>query len=234
MAITKIDFPTASTPSYTPVITTDYNNQNEYIERNSRGYNAVSLTNWDSTTTIPQVAAGSVIEINGSTWDITTNTDIDSSGATAGTVYVYFDDSAPEFKFLDTAPAWSSTLNGWYLSGDRFTGYFMTWDGASSFSNKHQYVLNSNDGGALFSGPGGNDNVGSTLGIGASELIPRGLYYLSVNVGISITDFYIEIQESGSWRNGGWIGGLVYSDGVNYRVRNVSGASRAYNGKKIW
>jgi hypothetical protein len=64
MAITKLVFPTASTPSYTPIIATDYNNQNEYIERNARGYNAVSLTNWDASTTKPQIAAGSVIEAN--------------------------------------------------------------------------------------------------------------------------------------------------------------------------
>lgn len=143
MAITKIDFPTASTAVYTPDIETDYNNQNEYIERNARGYNAISLTNWDSSTIKPQVAAGSVIEINGATWDITTATDISTSGATSGVIYLYFDDGTPEFKFLDTAPTWSATLNGWYNSGDRFTGHLMAWNGGSIYLQKSFMVKNS-------------------------------------------------------------------------------------------
>ena len=155
MAITKLDFPTASTPSYTPTLATDYNNQNEIIERNARGYNAISLTNWDATTTKPQIDAGSVIEINGSTYDITTDTDIDTSGASSGTIYVYFDDGTPEFKFLDTAPTWSATLNGWYTSGDRFTGHYMTWDGASSYTIKREYGNEKNSGGGYSVGASG-------------------------------------------------------------------------------
>ena len=136
MAIVKREFPTASTPSYTPTLAGDYNKQNEYLEGNARGKNAISLTNWDGTTTKPQIAAGSFIEINGAIWDFTTDTDIDTSGASTGVIYVYFDDATPEFIFLDTAPTWSATLNGWYTSGDRATGHLMTWDGANAYSDK--------------------------------------------------------------------------------------------------
>lgn len=136
MAITKIDFPTASTPSYTPTLAGDYNDQNENIEQVVKGYNAISLTNWDGTTTKPQITAGSAIEINGSLWQITTNTDIDTSGASSGTIYIYFDDGTPEFKALDDAPTWSASLNGYYDSGDRFTGHIMEWDGANAYTEK--------------------------------------------------------------------------------------------------
>ena len=145
MAIVKRDLPTASTPSYTPDIATDYNNQNAYLVGNAQGYNSISLTNWDSSTTKPQVAAGSAIEINGVVYDFTTATDIDTSGASSGTIYLYFDDGTPEFKFLDTAPTWSATLNGWYNSGDRFTGHMAFWNGVSMYLGK-KYARNKQDG----------------------------------------------------------------------------------------
>ena len=141
MAINKIEFPTAGVPT----VPTDYTKQNEYIKRNAKGYNAISPTNWDISSIKPQIAAGSAIEINGSTWEMTTDTDIDTSGASSGTIYLYFDDGVPEFKFLDTAPTWSETLNGWYLSDDRFTGHLMTWDGANSYSEKNVYTNNSQE-----------------------------------------------------------------------------------------
>jgi hypothetical protein len=53
-------------------------------------------------------------------------------------VYVIFDDATPEFKFTSTSPTWSATLNGWYVSGDRYTGHLMTWDGASSYTEKRK------------------------------------------------------------------------------------------------
>jgi len=141
VAINAIDWPTASTPSYTPDIEDDYNAQNENLERVVRGYNGINLTNWTTGTTAPQVEAGSVIEANGVLYDITTDTSISITGS-ADTYYLYLDVSGPDFDWLTTAPTWSDTLQGWYSSTDRFTGHIVEWDGASAFENKTSYVDN--------------------------------------------------------------------------------------------
>lgn len=243
MAIIKNEFPTSGVPT----VPTDYSYQNEYIERNSRGYNAVSLTNWDGTTTKPQIAAGSVIEINGASWDITTATDIDTSGATSGTIYLYFDDGTPEFKFLDTAPTWSDTLNGWYTSGDRFTGHLITWDGSSSYTKKREYARNTQSGDIIITTVGGNIDAptinsvtpGNWEGTYSSQsvnsagwVIPAGAYMVA-NPDIDI-DFEI-------YTGSGWVGattslcsGFFVSDGVNYRFIHNSASSGTIYYRKIW
>lgn len=237
MAITKIDFPTASTAGYTPSISTDYNNQNEYIERNARGYNAISLTNWDTSTTKPQVAAGSVIETNGASWDITTDTDISTTGASSGTVYVVFDDATPEFKFTSTAPTWSATLNGWYVSGDRFTGHLMAWDGSSSYDHKVMYSKNAEYGGEIKYGPNMWTGEYSSMFFDTHHqyLLPKGLYLMGYSDTIVLR---IKDGSSSFWPNttvSGGMGGLIASDGTNAKLYNTSGTmSTTLFYRKIW
>ena len=251
MSIAKLEHATASTPSYTPSIATDYNNQNAYILRNARGYNAISLTNWDSGTTKPQIAAGSAIEINGATYAISTNTDIDTAAASAGTIYVYFDDGVPEFKFLDTAPTWSATLNGWYTSGDRFTGHLMTWDGASSYTVKSKYRSDEQDGDEITVGAAGelvagdvsiekldvNDSstwtgtyTAKAMAISENYVIPAG-GYMMVAFGATVT---LQVHSGSAWASTTYgPSGLIVSDGTNYRVSGgASGGSIYY--RKFW
>lgn len=145
MAINKVDWPTASTPVYTPDIETDYNAQNEILERLAKG-ESITLTNWDATTTAPDVAAGSLIEANGVFYDVTTDTSIGVTGASPGTNYLTFDDTSPyAFEWVDTAPTWSDTLNGWYVSGDRALGHQCEWDGSTAFSDKYRLTNGSRD-----------------------------------------------------------------------------------------
>lgn len=246
MAIIKREFPTAGTPS----LPTDYDRQNEYIERNAKGGHAVSLTNWDTGTTKPQIAAGSVVEANGILWDVTTDTDIDTSGASTGTIYVYFDDTVPEFKFLDTAPTWSATLNGWYVSGDRFTGHLMTWDGASIFTEKREYSRNTQSGDDIVSTVDGNMDIPTInslaptnwSGTYASEtiptvstwVIPAGMYMMSFRSGGGSTA--LEIHDGSIWNAGRASNpaGVFVSDGVNYRFNNSSGTTAIVDYRKIW
>lgn len=110
-----------------------------------RGYNAISLTNWDSTSTAPQVASGSAIEANGVMYSVSTNTTISTTDASSGVNYLVFDDDTETFGWNDTAPTWSASLNGWYVSGDRFTGHVCTWDGSTSYTDKKKYRDNSQD-----------------------------------------------------------------------------------------
>lgn len=243
MAITKLPFPTASTPNYTPSISTDYNNQNEYIERNARGYNAITLTNWDLSTTKPQIAAGSVIEINGSTYDITTATDISTSAATAGTVYVYFDDGTPEFKFLDIAPTWSATLNGWYNSGDRFTGHQMEWNGASTYTLKATSIGNAKNSNNLLTTPDGismsKDSMTGVYGtytfVGSDDiwLIPKGGYMMIIPYNISLL---WSIYTGSAWSTTSSSEGIIFiiSDGTNYRLTDVGAPSSVIHYRKLW
>lgn len=111
----------------------------------SRGYNAISLTNWDSTSTAPQVASDSAIEANGVMYSVSTNTSISTTDASSGVNYLVFDDDAETFGWNDTAPTWSALLNGWYVSGNRFTGHLCTWDASTSYTDKRKYRDNSQD-----------------------------------------------------------------------------------------
>ena len=136
MAIVELTSPTPSTTSYTPDIEADYNSQNTLIARLIRRVSGVSLTNWDDSTSEPQIAAGSFVESLGKIFDITTNTAISTSGASTGLVYCVFDSSTPEFLWTNTAPTWSNTYSGYYTSTNKYTGHSLYWDGASSFSAK--------------------------------------------------------------------------------------------------
>ena len=129
---TKIEFPTAGTPS----VPTDYTKQNEYLEGNARGYNGVSLTNWDSGFVAPLVSLGSVLEANGVFWESPINESIDESGASDGLIYVYLDDVTETYKGSNTFPTWSESKNGWYIGAFRFTGHRYYRDG-TTYSSKH-------------------------------------------------------------------------------------------------
>lgn len=246
MAISKVDFPTASTPEYTPDIETDYNAQNENIERVVRGYNGVSLTNWDTSTTAPQVASGSVIETNGVLYDVTGAETISTTGASSGTVYLVFDDSsgAEEFVWSSVAPTWSDTLNGWYVSGDRFTGHYCEWDGATSFSEKKQYLGNTaiSDQAALtvdgFDIVGtdvwiGDNLVTQSVGAGTSWLIPAGAHMFISDSGLILE--IAGVTGGGAWFSGS-VGphGFIVSDGTRYRVDNPTGGALNARYRKIW
>ena len=236
MAINKIDWPTASTPSYTPDIETDYNSQNDNIEAGTGGYNAISLTNWDDSSTAPQVVAGSIIESNKVYYQTSTNTAIGTTGASAGTIYLIFNDTSPySFEWVDTAPTWSATLNGWYISGDRFTGNVCTWDGASSYTAKYTWIDRIIDSGFRLPAAGFTGEwTSANLAAGATYIIPEGLYMMVVENVALVLEIY---DGTSSWyaTGGSTVCGAVFSDGVNYRLENTSGVtSYNYRYRKIF
>jgi hypothetical protein len=232
MAITKVDNPTSGTPS----IPGDYTQQNEVSERGLRGGNNMSLTNWDATTTAPQVAAGSSIEINGAWWDITTNTSISTSGASSGTVYLVFDDAAPGFVWTDTAPSWDAALNGWYVSGDRFTGHLCEWDGAVAYTVKSRYYTNNQQGDQLPIGASIWTGVDSTQVVvtATTYVLPAGAYLITADQGSAGGHTFI----NGDWRTNNNLSlgevGFIVSDGTNSRLFNNAGSDTTFNIKKIW
>lgn len=232
MAITELVFPTSGTPT----VPTDYAYQNGYLAQNAKGYNAVSLTNWDATTTAPQVASGSAIEINGATWQVDADTTILTTAATSGVNYLVFDDDAEAFGWNDTAPTWSATLNGWYVSGDRFTGHLCTWDGSTSYTVKAKYYTEDQQGDQLPIGSSiwtGSDST-QAVSAGGSSLLSAGAYFISSDDSAA----WVEIDINSTWRRNGNVSALnvafVVSDGSNARLFNNDSTTSNYYIKKIW
>jgi len=89
--------------------------------------NSYSLTEYDSTT-VPAIAAGSKIEVNGSLYRaateeaISTTDPVTSSAVADGTIYICMipsgDASTCTAAFTATAPTWSDSKQGWYGTGD--------------------------------------------------------------------------------------------------------------------
>jgi hypothetical protein len=84
-----------------------------------KGYNALTLTNMGNTT-VPAIAAGSAIEINGSLLQanseqaISTTDPYTSATVADGIVYIMIDGSTGNPYFTATPPTWSDSKQGWY------------------------------------------------------------------------------------------------------------------------
>lgn len=84
-----------------------------------------TLTEMD-TTTVPEIAAGSYIEVNGTLFkfdsdeSISTTDPVTSSTVADGTVYIMIVPSTDTCAaaFTATAPTWSDSKQGWYGTGD--------------------------------------------------------------------------------------------------------------------
>ena len=85
-------------------------------EKRDRGYESVTLTEYD-TITVPQIAAGSVLEVNGTMYYAATAQSI-SGSASAGLNYIKFVADTP--TWTTTAPTWSDAKQGWYEGSDRY------------------------------------------------------------------------------------------------------------------
>lgn len=85
---------------------------------NAYGRDRVSLTEW-ATSTIPQVAIGSIFEAGGAYYSVDSNTSIGGS-PTDGDCYILFNDGTSTFQFTNTLPVWDSEKFGYY---DTSTGY---------------------------------------------------------------------------------------------------------------
>lgn len=140
MAITKIDWPAASAPD----VTVDYPRQNNNLQAVVRGYNSVTLTNWDDSTAAPAVILGSVIECNGVLYEVTTANE-SITGVSSGVNYLIYNDATDAFQWSSSSPAWSTSKNGWYIGTYRWTGHrlFYQTTGAT-YSGRLQLAANKN------------------------------------------------------------------------------------------
>ncbi len=100
----------------------------QQIEKERRGYQAVSLTHFADTSE-PQIAAGSVVELGDSLFEADANEAIAGLGAIANGSQVHVKlvptGSAPVVltpTATITAPTWSTTKQGWYNGLERYIG----------------------------------------------------------------------------------------------------------------
>lgn len=119
------------------------------------GLNRVTLTNWDSSSTIPKVAQGSAIDIDGSVARFTADEAIGGSPAD-GVVYLKFAVSGAVVtpELTATAPTWYADKAGWYnVAGERYSGHKMHKSG-TTYTYKRM-LLDSVDGEYIGVGPFG-------------------------------------------------------------------------------
>lgn len=109
-----------------------------------KGYCGVSLTNYDNTT-VPAIAAGSVVEDNGALYKFSTEESISGSPAD-GTIYIMLVPSGSSItaEFTATAPTWSDDKQGFYGTGgnanNRYLPFKMIKSG-TSYSKKVRFQL---------------------------------------------------------------------------------------------
>ena len=130
--------------TYSNVGQTDIDNMQLVTDDQRRGYHQVTLTEMD-TTTIPQVAAGSMAEVGGALYEAQSNESISGSAST-GTNYIKLVPGTGVVTptWTTTAPTWSDAKQGWYgtvaSAGHRYLNFSMEYDGASAYTNKRYEI----------------------------------------------------------------------------------------------
>lgn len=112
----------------------DWTNILARLERTYKGYDGVSLTNWAvGNTTRPKIAAGSVIEIDGSPFYYATDeTIVDEAGLTDGWCYIkhVVSGDAVTPTLTNTFGTWDTAKQGFYDGTDRYSLFAMYRSGA--------------------------------------------------------------------------------------------------------
>lgn len=122
-----------------------------------------TLTNWDGTTTKPQIAQGSIVEVGGSLYQADVDTALtDEGGLIDGTVHIKLSPGAGSPDPLtvvptltnDALPAWDAVKGGWYTSANKYLPFEMTKASAvytvkSEFIDQHKVIKTSSEGVAI-------------------------------------------------------------------------------------
>ena len=137
MAGTLISFPSEEASDWTAHI--------DMFKDLILGYIQCSLTEWD-TGTVPQLAAGSKVELNGSYITFGSNESITGSPSSGYINYIYLDSAAYTLSWSTTPPTWSDAKQGWYNGSDRCLGgcyYDGTYYWGKWVYNKGDNILHS-------------------------------------------------------------------------------------------
>ena len=169
------------------------------LERQRAGYIQLSLTNFTNNNE-PTIAAGSVVEISGTLYSVTSNESIAGWGAISnGPVWIKLvPDGVNPFsaEYTATAPTWIDAKQGWYdgTGTDRYVAG-LTKTGASGYADKFNMTAVER-GASIFNGIVtvnsqasniartdymGNRQVISRPAVDATaQIIPKGLYYMEL------------------------------------------------------
>jgi hypothetical protein len=207
------------------------------------GLNRVTLTNWDSSTTIPEVAQGSAIDIDGSVARFTTDEAIGGSPAD-GVVYLKFVVSGAVVtpELTATAPTWYADKAGWYnVSGERYSGHRLEKTG-TSYKYKSKILDNQT---GLVSPP--NMGVGlageyffKALSPPTDYWVPEAGVYIVVVNSPSPAVYNLEINTlddgSGGWQtsNSPYGGGVIFTNGSTVRIKYTSTTISGLRYRRIW
>ncbi|RLD22213.1 MAG: hypothetical protein DRI69_01875 [Bacteroidetes bacterium] len=129
----------------------------DQFETLKKGDIPLSLTNWDSSTTVPAIAAGSAIEVAGAVFRYPSEEASSLPSDSPGVRYFVITDTGTAY-FSGAAPEWSDELNGWYniSTGARYTGHVMDWDGDVAYTNKRVFTVSAPGGDSFTVNPSGD------------------------------------------------------------------------------
>lgn len=109
------------------------------VERNLRGWMALSLTNMSGTSE-PAISAGSALDVGGAFYQFGSEEAITGwSGIGDDTdvwIKVVPDGSSITVEFTTDVPTWSDAKQGWYDTNDRYVGWLRR-DSGSAYRYKH-------------------------------------------------------------------------------------------------
>ncbi len=117
-------------------------------DKNMLGYGlsipVFSLTNWDASTTKPQIASGSIIEVGGSFYQADSDTALtDDGGLSDGTCHIKLVVAGGGASVVptltnDAIPVWDADKVGWYSGTTKFLSYEMT-KASAVYGSKGEY-----------------------------------------------------------------------------------------------
>ena len=130
---------------------TDPANLMDNVGKLSRGFIESSLTNYTNTT-LPAIANGSIIEVNGTLFEAVGDIAITVGGVSDGTVYILVTPSgvSPDqvltAEFTATVPTWFEEKQGWYNAGGtaRYLNFKMN-KASAVYSDKRQFFTTENE-----------------------------------------------------------------------------------------
>jgi hypothetical protein len=113
----------------------------QVLDATRLGFSAIELTEWN-TSTVPKIAAGSKVEVNGAFYKFDADETITGSPSD-GLVYIKVVPSGDSItaEFTNTAPVWRNDLHGYYESAVSVNRYVATVQKAtSSYTRKRVYA----------------------------------------------------------------------------------------------
>ena len=177
-----------------------------------------TLTNWDATTTIPEIAEGSIIEVGGSFYQADADTALTpEAGIIDGTVHIKLVPAGGGASVVptltnDAIPAWSANKAGWYDTLDKFLPFEMT-KATAVYTEKSEYIdqnktIKIGESGSIYPTaiyPTDSPTNGSATltSDGETYYFPRGIYNITLQHTTVTTPGYniivLEIYVNGEW-----------------------------------